>query len=394
MDTKIGVELNLGYCEKNFKIDYNPEDFDKELIYYLIHPNDKTRLLRTFVLVDFKEGKKKYYYLFSPQNIKKLSGIVPDRFNKDAIEPHHALRVTENDIFLFMYKNVNFIYHLDLKKMTARIINLEDLGLKELIQLGDTFFIDSGSIYISGLIPYEDKWKTKLYKTNLQLRNIDECGEYMVSSPRAPHTTLHHKGILMNVHMLDSKIFVYDIENKHTTIYHTSGSVAGHIEKSGDVIYVSNHNFKRNKEGNGLVFLDPAYIDKFEINNKKLVHKGVFKDNRGFRFTSHKILEYNGKKYIVTVGQPNRLFIVDAEDMSLKHYDIIGKDIFPKGVDPKKYLNENQNKIKDMIRPVEITENGANIILISNSYIVIYSFIKKRIIQIIKAKDDIQLYDN
>ena len=385
-----GLELSLKTDTKPFETNYNTYAFNKSLIYYLTPP-DEYKLLRTFLIVDFAKGEKKYYSLYLPKNKEKLQHYPTEELAKEAHEPHHAIQTSEGNIYVFMYKNGNFLYNLDLKNEIARIITINDLGLHELKRIGDTFFIDSDKIYLSGYTRFKEIWKTKLYEATLDLKNIQEIGEYEMNSPHAPHTTLHHKGILMNVHMRDSDLIVYNIAKNQTTRYQTSGCVAGHIERSKDYIYVSNHNFKRAKGGNGLEFIAPAGIDKYMVQEKKLVHKGYFQDPRGFRFTSHKIFTFEREEYAVTVGQPNRLFVIDTENMSLIHYDVIGKDWFPENEDPRRYLNDNQFHMKDMIRPVEVSQNGEYILLISYSYIIMYNFQKRKVTKVLKINDDIEI---
>ena len=76
----------------------------------------------------------------------------------------------------------------------------------------------------------------------------------------------------------------------------------------------------RSVSGKGLQFIGPAGIDKFLIQGGELTNVGTFSNPTGYRFTTHRVFDYNGKSYLCTIGHPNRLVFVDTETMEMLFY--------------------------------------------------------------------------
>lgn len=388
MTKKTGIEIKLASNETEFTAKYSPEAFKGRLVYYLTPKQNRDTILKTFVLLDFKNGKRKYLNAHLDSNTKILENC-PGRFVCMKMnEPHAAVTLNEDkDFYAFMFKNANYLYHIDYKNNVARLICAKDLKIGEIKRIGDTFVRDEEQIYISGAELKTNGCLTKLYKSDIDLTKLNKIGEYNFKLPVAPHSSFFYKGLIINGYLEGSHLVVYNINYDEVTYYPISSSSPAHIEASGDYIYVSNHNLTRIK--GEVAFTDTGYIDKFLVTDKGLEHKATFQDPRGFRFTSHKILNYGGKEYIVTMGEPNRLFIIDAEDMTLHHYDTIGKEVIPENEDPMTFLNANVSKLPDSIKPVEVSQNGEYIILISYHNIMVYSFPEKKIVQVLKTIEDI-----
>ena len=134
------------------------------------------------------------------------------------------------------------------------------------------------------------------------------------------------------------------------------------------------------------MYLAPAVIDKYWLNESNLVHIGSFIHKTGYRYTSHKLFYFNNKPYICTFGHPNRLFIIDANSMELEYFQDIGIDELSSNEAIQEYLNSRESKFE--IVPIEVNKSGENLIFICNEFIYIYDFLNRNILYKINYLND------
>lgn len=189
---------------------------------------------------------------------------------------------------------------------------------------------------------------------------------------------------------LPGTIGLLNLKNKDNQCYHTTFSNAAHfeIDERKNNIYISSHN---------LVFLDrpyftgPAAIDKFQLKNGKLIKKQNFKHKTGYRFTSHKTFYFKDKSYVATFGQPNRLFLIDGETMSLIHYEDIGKNCLSNQEDIEYFIN--YRTIEDLtVLSLEVSDDGEILFFIGYDGIYFYSVPERKILDRVGYIKSINLF--
>lgn len=178
--------------------------------------------------------------------------------------------------------------------------------------------------------------------------------------------------------ILPGEIELVDLESNTGRSFETSVCTPAHfeIDEKENFVYASAHNFALFDR---YFFMGPAAIDKFWLKNGDLIKIGSFSHPTGYRFVSHKVFTFNGKKYLCTIGQPNRLFFADAETMELIYFDDIGENFLTNQSDIKHFLNSGNFESKT-IKTIEVSENGEIIFLVDYEFIYFYSFPKRKII--------------
>jgi hypothetical protein len=178
--------------------------------------------------------------------------------------------------------------------------------------------------------------------------------------------------------ILPGEIELVDLESNTGRSFETSVCTPAHfeIDEKENFIYASAHNFALFDR---YFFMGPAAIDKFKLSDGALIKFGSFSHPTGYRFVSHKIFTFKEKKYICTIGQPNRLFFADAETMDLLFFDDIGEDLLSDQSDIKSFLN-NGNLESKTIKTIEVSADGEIIFLLDYEFVYFYSFPNRKII--------------
>lgn len=182
--------------------------------------------------------------------------------------------------------------------------------------------------------------------------------------------------------MLPGDISMIDLKSGDIKFFKTSFCSPGHFEvdKEGDCVYVSAHNFL---VYNQIYFLGPAAIDKFKLIGDKLEKVGSFSDPTSYRMTTHRVFHYKNHPYICTFGQPNRLFLIDAETMKSIHHEDIGEDVLSGREDIADFLNSS--KLEPItIKTLEASQDGSMLFLLDYKYIYFYDFEKRKIVHKMK----------
>ncbi len=168
-----------------------------------------------------------------------------------------------------------------------------------------------------------------------------------------------------------------DLDRKTETFYETTYSRPAHFEvdeKRGHV-YVSSHNFATIDR---IRYLGPAAIDKFELKDGELKLLDTFTHEKGYRFTSHRIFDFEGKPYLCTFAQPNRLYLVDAEKMELIHSEDIGEDFLSGKENIGEFLN-NTDTEPYALKEIEVSDDGKMLFFLDNKHLYLYDFEKRKI---------------
>ena len=182
------------------------------------------------------------------------------------------------------------------------------------------------------------------------------------------------------------EITAVHLETKEVQQYHTTRITPAHFEldEEAQMLYVSSHNFTYLDKH---YYYGPAAIDKFHYDDSGLTKVGTFSVPDGYRFTTHKVFRYQGKPYICTFGQPNRLFLIDGETMEMLHTEDIGTDMISGHADLREYLNTT-NLEWATIKTIEVSEDGQYLLLLSFQHLYVYSFPERKIVQRIRYLDD------
>jgi len=188
------------------------------------------------------------------------------------------------------------------------------------------------------------------------------------------------------------EITLLDLDTKKLTVYKTTNCMPAHfeIDDNTNTVYISSHNFiMLPKHG----YLGPATIEEFSFASGKLEKRGVFTRPDGYRYTTHRFFTHNGQRYLCTLGQPNRLFFINADTMEMLYYDDIEVDVISEQSNIRDFLNYTQLEPL-AIRAIEISSDGQYIFLLGHTHMHFYSFPERKIVQKISYTDDIPLGDD
>lgn len=232
----------------------------------------------------------------------------------------------------------------------------------------------------------QDELSKIYFKNSLFLPNkIVEDDGFFTNNKNVPCEINKEMGLLYynvrekyNIKCVPGRIMLLNLKTLEKTYYNTTGGSPAHfeIDEKNNYIYTSSHNAFGYKEK--LVFLEPAVIDKFELIEDKLVLKGSFSTPKGYRFTTHKIMNFNGKSYLCTLAQPNRLMVVDAEKMELEYTYDIERDELSDINDVSLYINCRKTDFE--IVSLEVSQDEKYLIMIGPSYVYFFDFAKKEIV--------------
>jgi len=189
--------------------------------------------------------------------------------------------------------------------------------------------------------------------------------------------------------MLPGEISTINLKNGIVKYYDTTFSSPAHfeIDEKEDCIYASSHNFLT---FNQAFFLGPAAIDKFKLIGDDLQKIGTFSEPTSYRMTTHRIFYFKNHPHIATFGQPNRLFIIDAQTMKAVHYEDIGPDFLTNNNNISDFLNETLLE-PVTIKTLEASPDGSLLFILSYKCIYIYSMEEKKIIKKIKYQWPIKI---
>ncbi len=190
-----------------------------------------------------------------------------------------------------------------------------------------------------------------------------------------------------NVKCLPGNVMTYNCDTKERIFYPTSGGSPAHFEvdPEDNYLYTSSHNFIVSSDTS--IFYEPAVIDKYKIEGSTLRHISSFQYEKGYRYTCHKIFKNNGKKYIATFGEPNRLIFIDADQMELVYYDDIGPDFLSNEENPTLFVNSRDRVKGYSYCAIETFDDGDTLFFLSPQHIEFYSFTQRKIIAKIDYSD-------
>jgi hypothetical protein len=182
----------------------------------------------------------------------------------------------------------------------------------------------------------------------------------------------------INVNFKPGQISAFDMTTNSIIFYDTTCMAPAHFELDEDnFVYASSHNLV---DFDKRYFWGTAALDKFEFKDGKLEKLGTFQDISGYRFTSHRVFKCNGKKYICTFGQPNRLFFIDADTMELVYFDDIDKKLLPDDTSKIFHFVNFEFNTSAGTTALEVSGEGGLIFFIEGNYIWVYSFLEKKIV--------------
>ncbi len=431
LDVKV-VTRELGF--ENFK-----SHFTKPLIYYMVNKNDDMSFFITYVLVDFNNNKMTYIYSYSDSNKRILE--MQDEIERYHMSkcPHNSIQVKENESFLTFNEDEKFFTFINYVEKKMYVCTMKDLIPESEIKfekISHTFYKDDTDPSYFYLSAVDTEQILHIYRISLDLKDITEVNSFE-GKPIPPHVLRNHMdyfflsdefrysqfeltkknkivtqdelsrmyfklSVKLNVgrevpmsfreeratlyeemrrkygiKCMQGRIMMINRKTNEQTYYNTTGGSPAHfeIDSKQNFVYTSAHNFFGVKDG--VIYFEPAIIDKFEIVDDKLVHKGAFSYEKGYRYTSHKIFSVGGKTYICTFGQPNRLIFADADTMELLFYEDIGEDELSSQDDVSLYINSSGNNTE--IIAIEVSPDNKLIVFVDGTYLYLYDFEKRQI---------------
>ena len=192
-----------------------------------------------------------------------------------------------------------------------------------------------------------------------------------------------------DIRCLPGRILMIDENTGEKQYYETSGGSPAHfeIDEENGLVYTSSHNFIMNDQM--LILNEPAVIDKFKVNGSSLDHIGAFKFSEGYRYTTHRLFYHEGKQYIVTFAEPNRLIFIDAQTMELLFfYDVDEQNLLSNNDDIGIYINCMVNGKSYLA--LEVTSDGEYIFFLGYEEIYIFHFKSRKVVAKQNYKNFIQ----
>lgn len=431
------IKFELKKSVKKIHIDKNIKNaFINPIIYYLIKTNDTRPFFITFVLIDFQNESLIFLSTNSNKNINLLNSQLNQNTYILRRTPHRTIQITAGKDFFTFVQEEKFFYYVNYLDEYVIIYTLDDILPNKdykIKSLSSTFYKDdddSNYMYISAL---DENNILHIYKASLDLNTITEI-HTINNIEIPPHTLRKYKNMLFISHdfgnanfkikdsnkIISSKqlamglqlklkkyvtkatitsnieanifnemfkkytlkcvpgnILTVLLSNNKENYYKTNGTSPAHfeIDKNSNKVFISSHNFFVWNSKN--IYVEPAVIDRFKIENNKLIYEKTFKHEGYYRFTSHKLINFKNNNYICTFAHPNRLLIIDAETMELTYYYDVEKDELSNQHNICEYLNFRTDEFE--IVPLEVSKNGNYILFLSTDNIYIFDFNKKEI---------------
>jgi len=353
------IELDLELNELKIKVNNNLKNsFKNNFIFYLLRLD--AMYLNTFVIVDFNKEKIIYLQSYSEKNINKIKKAFDPKILGDV--PHSAMSINQNQ-FLSAIMPVSSLHNntirlIDIKEKKMRIYSPEDFGLTHLYAVAESV-IDNGDNHFYMSFLKKDESSTEFYKMSNDLSQrefIFDDGGILTTQP---HQILKFKNFIVAFGWgtKNGIILIYNINTKKIQkINNNENTAHGIVHK--DILYYSSVNIVLDKSN--VTYLGRAIIGQLVVSGDLLKIKKTFTNKTGFRYTSHKYLFPNS---IITIGFPNRIFIMDSDTMQLIYYKDIDKKILPN----ENFIDFLNNKYKNNLEKYSAFE-------LSNDYKYLITF--------------------
>lgn len=427
------IKMSLKKSVENVSIETAiRKSFINPLIFYTVNNKDSSQFFVTFTIFDIQNEQMISLRTYSEEN----RNIIHESDNKNMYvlhrTPHKTVLIRKDIDFYTFVQDEPYFYYVNYEKNYVIVYTLDDfLGESEyrIIKLGSTFYKNNNLLSIAGL---DEKNVLHIYECDINnLYSIHEVF-YISDMKTPPHTLRKYKDMILMSHdfetayfysnknntIISSKALALDLQRqtmrsknnetyydfventiyekklvcqpgniititqKVVTKYKTTGTSPAHfeIDEDNDNIYISSHNFFVYPGNN--VYVEPAVIDKYQLEDNKLIYQSTFRNKSGFRFTSHKFFRYNKKPYVIVFGQPNRLFVIDGETMNLCYQEDIEECELSENINAREYLNKRKNDFE--IVPLEVSIDGKFFVFLSERDIYLYDFKEKKIAKKIK----------
>jgi hypothetical protein len=181
--------------------------FERPIIFYMDHKEDKKSFLITFVILDFVNSKISFIFSRLPENELKLQSS-PEKdkfFISKGYNPHCSIQINPEEDFLTFVECGKFFYYVNYKKNILRVYTENDLNLFEkdgLAEFGATFYKDPDDpkyFYFTALSGKKnDKSWLCFYRASLDLADLENILCVDTLSPVAPHVTKKHQKYLLS----------------------------------------------------------------------------------------------------------------------------------------------------------------------------------------------------
>lgn len=305
-------------------------------------PSDKS-----FFIINCKSMSKGYiqksfidYYKVSLDFNRSFLLYSREIKDNENIPPHSTRKVngtilsSEFNETRLLYRNFKFYALSDLKKKILRDFILENQEVKEISQsknILQTFLEVNGESSFILAAKYSARYSFRLSEGYIRYFNTKKELKFKLPYSKPAH-------------------FELGIDN---------------------FIYLSCHNFFIDENGENH-YDTPAVILKISLRKKKPKIIKEFRDESGYRFTSHQILNSEEGEFIYTIGHPNRLFIIDSKTMTLVKFIDIEDKILTSSKDIFRLVSTERFD-KKSITSFCISNNGEYIVFLRNDEIIKYN---------------------
>jgi len=322
--------------------------FEKPIIYYFKHENDKTYIFPTFAVVDLAENEINYYSSYTKDNLEKLDehDDVLSYMNQFCT-PHNAVSINKDEFYVFTYAKCNFFYHVNMKTKTMDIITGKDLGLENVLYFGDTFNLVNNSIYLIAATKINGGYATKYYDMSSDTKELEFLFEDpLVREDNFPHSTQMLNGLILSskfrgkIFRIDGKTYD-DIEtfdfvySKYFDEMNSFEKISIHFERVVDYVRkvitkvinffkYDRGEFKKISYGNYLRENKVSYLTVQDMVYQKVFNKDFFMhyliENYDYTLVQGRILVYDPKSK--SIGEVNTSYSKPA------HFVELGEHIY------------------------------------------------------------------
>lgn len=202
------------------------------------------------------------------------------------------------------------------------------------------------------------KWAAEMIQDGY---DIDNLPDHVVKSP--------------------GELFTYNLKTKEFNHILVDAPPTAHFDSDRKTtLFSSAHNFT--SLSLKYYFFGPAQITKWDVSDGTMKKIAVFEDEKIYRCTTHIYFEFEGKKYLTTLGYPNRLAFIDTDTMKIIYHHDLDEDLLTNQENTREYINyiHRNNSIVDKhcLNDINVSSGGRYIIYFEKDKARFYDFKNRR----------------
>jgi hypothetical protein len=315
---------------------------------------------KTFRVVNLLDNSMTIY---EGKDVGMPSGLISDTFD----------RYEKNKYYVCMLKDKKSTYH----EMTSDLKTREMFGLKSPFLKPPHHVIRYKNLLFStGFFERSFKIGDRIFKSDNELKDYvySEIKNDGISTDKTSFYDITAHNPKYKYEVMPGKVLVFNLDTllmQEVPVGCSPSHVV--IDDQENYAYILSNNITGI---DGKVFyLAPGRLSKLKITPTGVEKVDEFYDNSGYRFTSHKLIRYNGHPYIGTIGHPNRLFMIDCHTMKEAYrYDIKKNILGNVNEDIRKFLNDVYNPYaSDPFRYSALESRGDYVLLVNQSEVLFFS---------------------